>query len=406
MDTRLSPLGARAIAHRAPRLDEDTRHGMSEYQYYEFQAIDRPLTERHIRELRRYSTRASITSTRFVNHYEWGDFKGDPSAWMAKYFDAFLYVANWGTRELMLRFPRRVLDLATAKHYCVGAASAKSSGDFVILDFLSDDEPGDDWDDDGMGWLSALIPIRAEIARGDYRALYLAWLGYVQQRATKNGTIGPPVPPGLGKLTAAQKAFADFLRIDADLIAVASTPSSKTRPGVSRKAVEKWVASLPEDQKTRWLTRMALDTESHARAELIRVFRRSPRGRHLGGVTHQRVGDLLVAADTRKEEQRRANAERAAREKTRRERLEALARTRYLRKLAKREPAAWRQVDDLIATRRPAEYDQAVTLLADLRELGVLEKRVVAVDAQIRRLRGQHAKKDSLLTRLRRAGLG
>ena len=105
---------------------------MSEYQYYEFQAIERPLTKRHIRELRRYSTRASITSTRFVNHYEWGGFKGDPSAWMAKYFDAFLYVANWGTRELMLRFPRRVPDLATANHSCGGAASARSSGDFVI----------------------------------------------------------------------------------------------------------------------------------------------------------------------------------------------------------------------------------------------------------------------------------
>ena len=128
--------------------------------------------------------------------------------------------------------------------------------------------------------------------------------------------------------------------------------------------------------------------------------------RPVGGVTHQRVGDLLVAADARKEEQRRANAERAAREKTRSERLEALARTRYLRNLAKREPAAWRQVDDLIATRRPAEYDQAVKLLADLRDLGALEKRVAAVEAQIRRIREQHAKKESLLARLRRAGLG
>lgn len=379
---------------------------MSEYQYYEFQAIDRPLTERQIRDLRRYSTRASITSTRFVNHYEWGDFKGDPSTWLAKYFDAFLYVANWGTRQLMLRFPRRVLDVANVKAYCSGAASAKSSGDFVILDFLSEDEGGDDWEDDGTEWLSALIPLRAEIAGGDYRPLYLAWLRGVQQRLTDSGTIGPTVPPGLGKLTAAQKAFADFLRIDPDLIAVASTQSSKTRRAISRKAVERWVVSLPEGQKRKWLTRMALDKESHAGEELIRVFQQSSRGRHVGGVTHQRVGDLLVAADTRKEEQRRANAERAAREKTQRDGLAALARTRYLKKLAKLEPAAWRHVDDLIATRRPAAYDQAVKLLADLRELGALERRLAAVDAQIRRLREQHAKKDSLLTRLRRAGLG
>ncbi|HEX9419983.1 MAG TPA: hypothetical protein VGA81_13095 [Methylomirabilota bacterium] len=51
---------------------------MSEYQYYEFHAIDRPLSERERRELRACSTRATITSTRLINHYEWGDLKGDP----------------------------------------------------------------------------------------------------------------------------------------------------------------------------------------------------------------------------------------------------------------------------------------------------------------------------------------
>jgi hypothetical protein len=73
--------------------------------------------------------------------------------------------------------------------------------------------------------------------------------------------------------------------------------------------------------------------------------------------------------------------------------------------LATREPTAWRQVEDLIATRRPAKYDQAVKLIADLRELGVSENRVAAADAQVQRLRDRHAKKESLLTRLRRAGL-
>ncbi len=40
---------------------------MSEYQYYKFQAIDRPLTEKQMEELRSYSTRATITRTSFVN---------------------------------------------------------------------------------------------------------------------------------------------------------------------------------------------------------------------------------------------------------------------------------------------------------------------------------------------------
>jgi hypothetical protein len=33
---------------------------MSEYQYYEFQAIDRPLTKSEMADLRSYSTRALI----------------------------------------------------------------------------------------------------------------------------------------------------------------------------------------------------------------------------------------------------------------------------------------------------------------------------------------------------------
>jgi hypothetical protein len=67
---------------------------MSEYQYYEFQAIYRPLTQREMAELRALSTRAEITPNRFVNVYHYGDFRGDPRALMEKYFDAFLYVAN------------------------------------------------------------------------------------------------------------------------------------------------------------------------------------------------------------------------------------------------------------------------------------------------------------------------
>jgi hypothetical protein len=49
---------------------------MSEYQYYEFQAIDRPLTKKEVAALRAYSTRARITATSFVNDYSWGGLQG------------------------------------------------------------------------------------------------------------------------------------------------------------------------------------------------------------------------------------------------------------------------------------------------------------------------------------------
>src|SRR3546814_9072641 len=76
---------------------------MSEYQYYEFQAIDRPLDRAAQEALRSISSRARISATSFTNHYEWGDLKGDPCKLMEQWFDLHLSLTNWGTRRLMMR---------------------------------------------------------------------------------------------------------------------------------------------------------------------------------------------------------------------------------------------------------------------------------------------------------------
>ena len=52
---------------------------MSEYQYYEFQAIDRPLAEQEMRTLRSCSTRATITPTLFTNHLVSSTWPSSPS---------------------------------------------------------------------------------------------------------------------------------------------------------------------------------------------------------------------------------------------------------------------------------------------------------------------------------------
>lgn len=117
---------------------------MSEYQYYEFQAIDRPLTAKEMSTLRSYSTRARITPTSFVNDHSWGDFKGDEDAWMNEYFDAFLSIANWGTHVLKLRLPGRLLDVAIARAYCGGdSAVVRETAGKIILSFVSEGESGE-----------------------------------------------------------------------------------------------------------------------------------------------------------------------------------------------------------------------------------------------------------------------
>ena len=188
---------------------------MSEYQYYEFVALDRPLTTAEQAEVRQLSTRATITATSFTNGYQWGDFKGSPDELMQRYYDAHLYFANWGTHRVMFRLPRTVLDPGLAEQYCVDPqVSVYATSDHVILDMTSDDEPGDE-DEDLEGSLSAIVGARSELAGGDLRPLYLAWLsGYGTWERDEDAfddededVAEPPVLAGLGSLTASQRAI-------------------------------------------------------------------------------------------------------------------------------------------------------------------------------------------------------
>jgi hypothetical protein len=206
---------------------------LSEYQYYEFLAVDRPLDKRAQAEVRSLSTRARITATSFVNEYHWGDFSGNSSKMMERYYDAHLYLANWGTRHIMLRLPRSLFDLDVAGQYCIGdEVTAWTAGKHLILSLASQAEE-ESWDYEPQGSLASIVGVRGELSAGDHRALYLAWLaGYGTWERDEsdfddedNDEPEPPVPAGLRTLTAPQRALADFLRLDDDLLAVAAEAS-------------------------------------------------------------------------------------------------------------------------------------------------------------------------------------
>ncbi|MBI2939348.1 MAG: hypothetical protein HYY04_02835 [Chloroflexi bacterium] len=387
---------------------------MSEYQYYEFQAIDRPLTKDDMAELRALTTRAIITPTRLQNVYHWGSFRGDPNALMERYFDAFLYLANWGTHRLMLRLPRRLLDLETTAAYCrCDRALARAAGDHVILEFRSELDEGA-WVEDGEGeaWMSSLVPLRAEIASGDMRALYLGWLLCAETGELDDNEAEPPVAPGLGRLSGSLQTFADFLRIDPDLIAVAAQRSEDLQevPPL-RRELERWIGDLPEAEKNGLVLRLAAGGEpvSLLQTEILRRFRQATAAARplapSGAGARRTVAELMSAAEERADARRREEAEREARERARREREEAVARAAYLDDLAGREQAAWLQVEALIGKRQAAPYDEAVQLLKDLRDLSARKQTAPAFAARLSQLRAQHAKKSGFLSRIERAGV-
>jgi len=166
---------------------------MSEYQYYEFQTVDRQLTDQQMRELRAISSRATVSRTRFSNYYTYGDLKANPRDLLVQYFDASLSFAHWFYVELAFRFPKTTVDRRGLRRYAAGQSlDVHSTGDDVVVAVAVE---RDDFDpeDDGQGWLSSLTAIRADIAGGDARALYFAWLLDVQSGEIDDDVVGSDV---------------------------------------------------------------------------------------------------------------------------------------------------------------------------------------------------------------------
>jgi hypothetical protein len=268
---------------------------VSEYQYYEFLAVDHTLDERQQAELRAISTRADITSISFVNEYHWDSFRGDPCKLMERYFDAFQYLTSWGTHELMIRMPAQLLDLDTARRYCASdAASSWRHRDHVLIDLRGEAGGGDS---DGINEtpLSAIMPIRSDLAAGDHRALYIAWL-LAAQSELDDDAIEPPVPPALGSLNRQLRALVDFLRVDEDLLAVAASASDLRAKEIPEVGRAKWLQNLPDLDKDALLMRV-IGGDPHVRCEMLQRIRKQHQS--TPGSGKRTVGELLAATSVR-----------------------------------------------------------------------------------------------------------
>jgi hypothetical protein len=276
---------------------------VSEYQSYEFVALDGPLTAVEMAELRSISTRAQITPTRFFNEYHWGDLKADPAELLARYFDVHLYFANWGSRRLMFRLPLPAVDLDDLRA-CVpgGPVTLTVTEHHVVLDFWSDtEEPEEEWYEDGQ-LLASLTPLRADLLRGDRRVAYLAWLLAVQAGELDPDTPEPRVPYGLDAPSASLAALTSFLRVDPDLLAAAAEAGVEDAGELDR--FRSWVERLPARERQEWLLRAVDDLDLAVGSALLGEFRRAQPS--VAAEQGRTVGQLLDRAEERGSVRRRA----------------------------------------------------------------------------------------------------
>ncbi|MBW1740749.1 MAG: hypothetical protein JRI35_07760 [Deltaproteobacteria bacterium] len=380
---------------------------MSEYQYYEFLAIDRPLTADEMAELRALSTRAVITPVSFTNEYNWGDFKGDPEKLMQRYFDAHVYVANWMTAIFMVRLPIEALTQETVKAvtvpYILDIKDTKTH--WIITWSLEESEDYDRFGmDDGRGWMARLAPVRDELLRGDLRSLYIGWLAALSQEMMDDDEIEPLSVSGLGDLTAAQQALAEFLEVDPDLLAGAGMGSpAAPKAEISPQEMDKWINTLPREEVNSILKQLLEGKGQQAERSVRNRFAVWRRGLQTDDTDAPRrtVGKLRKNAEKarliRIEKQKR---DRKQREIKRREKRKA-----YLKNLSSDFPKAWALVKEPVERGSGRGYDEACRILVDIAEAYDLFATKKQFQNELKKFMAGHLRRKALIKRLVKAGI-
>lgn len=382
---------------------------MSEYQYYEFAALDRSLTPEEMDELRDVSTRAEITPGGFVNRYHWGDLKANPAEWMRRYFDAHVYFANWCNCQLSLRVPRDTFSDEELEPFATRyGLSIEATAEHWIFDWsLSESEDYDRFGmDDGSGWMARLMPLRQELLRGDLRPLYLGWLAGASAGDADDDALEPPVPPGLAALSAAQQALVEFLEIDPDLLTAAqagSVPGPRDNDAAEDAGIDEWLAQWTREDMAAVLKLLAQDRGAEAQREVrlrhaawLKARRPAVASRPLRSVAELwEVAE--VARGVREEQEAREDAARQAEQRRQHE--------AHLRRLLEDVPRQWAAIEAQVERGSGSGYEEAVRRLCELDQAYKLGARHEEFTRALQRFMERHARRSALRQRLSKAGL-
>ena len=338
---------------------------MSEYQYYEWQTVDRLLTEEEQEAVGRLSSHIEVSSSRAVVTYSWGDFKHDARQVLTRFFDAHLYMANWGSRRLMFRFPAGLLRPGVIEPYCVqDRITFKTVNGFDILDMDLSEEEGGSWIE-GDGSLSGLLPIRNDILQDDHRSLYLAWLRAMSlsgdepsrgRKSTASKHVEPAIPPGMRQLSPALKRFLEQFDVPPCLVEAAAehSPALAEMPETDFRPL---VAQLPREECDGFLCRVARGDTAVGMELKKRLLSLMPCQPAAPAVSRS-IGKLLQRADAIENARQRRQKE-AVRKKH----------VAEMESLGNREAETWQQVESLVDLKKIKQYDEAVLLLAKLAQL-------------------------------------
>lgn len=371
---------------------------MSEFQFYEFKSIDKPLSKKDRKEVSSWSSRTTASNTGAIFSYSYGSFPKNPIKVVENYFDALFHIANWGTVQLVFKFPTSLVDVKQMKQFCAEGLEIYEKGDYTLVDiWIEDDEGGGQWVE-GEGCLSSLLPLRDDIIAGDYRCLYLIWLK-VSTRDVLNDwgnvdaeSLEPKVPSGLNSQNGALLDFADIFEIDKQAIAVAAENSSSGN-AIPDEAYSRFITRLPNDEKDDFLLRL-FQNEALLNVKLLKRLKDFLPQRDEVNQSCRTVGEIVQGIRNSKDKKK-------LQEKQERE-TERLAK---LKKIEGQEPGLWTKVDSLIAAKNTKSYDEAVVILKELKELALHKKRLNDFCEKIKEIKDTYSRLSGLISRIDQAKL-
>ena len=115
------------------------------------------------------------------------------------------------------------------------------------------------------------------------------------------------------------------------------------------------------------------------------------------------AAELLEAAWARAEERKKAGEQRRREAQARQAAAEAAAYAQRIDDLEATGEAAWKQVDDRIETKKTSEYDLAVSLLRDLREVAERQDQAEQFSKRVLDIRERYWNRPALHERLDKA---
>ena len=372
---------------------------MSEYQYYEFAAIDGPISDEGLRYARNCSSRADVSRVHWQNTYTFGDFHGSVDT-LLKYYDAHFYIANWGSVRLGLAFPKGAIVPEVIQSFLRGGKRyedklmVKEVGNRQIISWERNEEGGGGWTE-GEGLIDPLLGVREELLRGDYRALFLGWLADFDADEwcdPKGGAVVvPPIPAGLDQLSPALTALINHFPVDCDALAVAAGLSQASIP--DRIPMDAVLESLSVSRMRALLSRVAEGGGSGVMAELNRLT--VPPVEPAAGPALRRK-DFATKTIATREARKKQEAKAAAAKRQ----LEAELRKQHLASIMQRAETMWSGLDPLMDLKIASAYDQAAAALLELRDAYAQAGDTGAFQQKITGFRRRYSNRSAMLRRI------